>query len=203
MKLKYFLRGLGSGIVITTLILTISFNGKIKEISEEKSKTASVTQEPEVTQSITPTIEAEVTESVAPTKEAKATESVTPAEEAEATESVTATPEPTVTKEPTATVAPTEAPTATAEPTATATVTTAPTAATEPGQAEKKTLTIVSGMWSDKVAEELQKLGIIQDAADFDRYLIRNGYADKIKVGTFEIPMDASYEQIAKTITGR
>ena len=93
---------------------------------------------------------------------------------------------------------PTVTPTSTAKPTATVAPTT-----TAPSQVGTKKITIVSGMWSDKVAQELQKLGLIQDAEDFDRYLISNGYADKIRVGTFEIPTDASYEQIAKIITGR
>ena len=34
MKLKYFLRGLGSGVVITSIILTLSFQGRNSEMSE-------------------------------------------------------------------------------------------------------------------------------------------------------------------------
>ena len=223
MKRKYFLRGLGSGILITTLILTISFNGRKDEIFEEGKKAAEAAQELEVTKSVTPTESAKATESVTPTESAKITENVTPTESAKATESVTltaaptvtnaatATVTPTVTVTPTATVAPTatNVPTATAAPTATKaptkapTVTESPVTTTAPNQSATKKITIVSGMWSDKVAQELQKLGLIQDAEDFDKYLIKNGYAERIRVGTFEIPTDASYEQIAKIITGR
>ena len=36
MKQKYFLRGLASGIVVTTVILTISFNARKDDISEQE-----------------------------------------------------------------------------------------------------------------------------------------------------------------------
>ena len=34
MKIKYYLRGLGVGIIVTTIILTISFHGKQKDIDD-------------------------------------------------------------------------------------------------------------------------------------------------------------------------
>ncbi len=36
MKLKYYLRGLGIGIIITTIILTISYSGRKSEITDEE-----------------------------------------------------------------------------------------------------------------------------------------------------------------------
>lgn len=58
-------------------------------------------------------------------------------------------------------------------------------------------LTIHSGESSYTVSEELQNLEVIEDASEFDTYLCTNGYATRIHVGDHEIPMDATYEEIA------
>ena len=174
MKQKYFLRGLASGIVVTTVILTISFNARKDDISEQeviaRAEKLGMVMAEAVEDTPEPT-EAEVT--------------------------VTPTPEPT--EEPKATATPTPTPEPTEEPKATAT----PTPEAVQSSSEKKVLRIASGMWSDKVARELQAMGVIEDAADFDQYLIRNGYAERLVVGTFEIPVGATYEQIAQIITRR
>lgn len=64
-----------------------------------------------------------------------------------------------------------------------------------------KELTIREGDWSSDVSENLEKLGIISDAADFDSYLEEHGYSDEIRAGTFDIPSDADYDEIARRIT--
>ena len=62
-------------------------------------------------------------------------------------------------------------------------------------------LVIEKGNSSNVVADKLQALGVIRDSKDFDRYLVDHGYANRISVGTFQIPYDSGYEFIAKTIT--
>lgn len=189
MKLKYFLRGLASGIVITTMILTISFNARKDDISEheiikraEELGMVKAEDSERLAVTVLPTAEVEVTE------------------EAEITQVVEVTTEPT--EEPTAASEPTSEPAVTVTPTPEPTEEPKVTPTPEVVQAsEKKVITIVSGMWSDKVARELQSMGVIEDAADFDQYLVRNGYADRLVVGTFEIPEGADYEQIAQIIT--
>ena len=37
-------------------------------------------------------------------------------------------------------------------------------------------------------------------ASEFDRYLYENGYDKRINIGTYEIPVGADFEQIAKII---
>lgn len=66
-----------------------------------------------------------------------------------------------------------------------------------------KEFTIKEGEWSSDVSRNLKDMDIISDAAAFDAYLEKNGYSDKIKAGTFSIPKDASFEEIAKEITSR
>lgn len=221
MKLKYFLRGLGSGVVITALILSIAHGGdketmsdqeiirraeQLGMVQQERDLLAEATKSPTITNEVTPTVTGEATdknftddilamatEVAKPSKEAEPTEEVTPTKKAKS-EEVVPTKEAAPTKAE-ATVTPAKEPTATPEPSKEATVT--------PATGEKKVITIVSGMWSDQVARELQAMGVVENAIDFDQYLIKNGYANRIVVGTFQIPEQASYEEIAKIITSR
>lgn len=210
MKLKYFLRGLGSGVVVTALILSIAHGGNKETMSDqeiikraeqlgmvpqERDLLAEATKSPTITNEATPTVTGEATDkNFTDDILAMATEVAKPSKEAEPTEEATPTKEAAPTKAE-ATVTPTKEPTATPEPHKDATVT--------PSAGEKKVITIVSGMWSDQVARELQAMGVVESATDFDQYLIKNGYANRIVVGTFQIPEQASYEEIAKIITSR
>ena len=72
---------------------------------------------------------------------------------------------------------------------------------TQNGQSDYYILSVERGNSSNVVAEKLQRLGAIDDAKAFDRYLVDNGYANRISVGTFQIPAGSSYEWIARKIT--
>ncbi len=208
MKLKFFLRGLASGVVVTTVILSIANSGtqetsltdeqiiqKAKElgmveadsVSVSPTKNAVITQKPGVTVEITEIIQEE--EQV---EEPTAIVTLQPTE--------TATPKPTATA--------TSKPTATVTPKPTATATPKPTTPTEASESVSQnsqtvTITISSGMWSDSVAAQLKSLGAVDSATEFDQFLVANGYAERIAVGTYQIPAGSSYEQIAKIITRR
>lgn len=69
-------------------------------------------------------------------------------------------------------------------------------------EASSRQITISAGDWSSDVSRRLEAMDIISDAEDFDAYLERNGYSGKIKAGTYTIPLNATYEQIARAITG-
>ena len=62
-------------------------------------------------------------------------------------------------------------------------------------------LVVERGNSSDVVARRLESLGVISDAVDFDKYLVNNGYAGRISVGTFQIQYGSDYDLIARTIT--
>ena len=64
-----------------------------------------------------------------------------------------------------------------------------------------KTFTISKGMYSHDVADLCESIGLVENAKDFDRYLIQNGYASNIRINRYEIPVGASYEDIARIIT--
>lgn len=174
MKLKYYLRGLGIGILVTAAILTIVYHtkgsmsdsqimkraaqlGMVMASTEEDTLFAQTTQV-DTTIEETGTISIEETTTVVET-----TEAVTEA----------------------STEKPTEAPTV---------------APTEPAAAEA-VLTISPGMYSESVSAELVRLGIITNQKEFNSYLVNNGYAERIQTGDFKIKADMSYDEIARIIT--
>lgn len=198
MKLKYFLRGLASGVVVTTIILSIA-NGtgkenalteeqiiqKAKELGMVEAGKEKVSPTPKGTITPKPNVTVEVTEIIQ--------------EEEEQMEEPTVTPEATATPKPEATA--TSEPEATATPEPEATATEAPKS--EVQNTQEVTITISSGMWSDSVASRLEALGAVDSATKFDQYLVANGYAERLVVGTYQIPAGSSYEQIANIITRR
>lgn len=67
----------------------------------------------------------------------------------------------------------------------------------------KKQLTINDGDWAGKVSGELEKMGIIDDASAFDKYLTENGYSGVINSGTYDVSPEDSYHDLAEKITSR
>lgn len=162
MKLKYFLRGLGVGIVVTALLLCVSYrNTESSENIVEKAKKLGMVF-PEKTAK--PTISSE------PTKAPAVSGSAVKNEE----EKVTPTPKETKASE----------------------VTKKPTVSKD-----TITFTVRGGLLSSSVAREMREQGVIQDDDAFDDYIEKNGYGKKIRAGTYQIPKDASFEEIAKIIT--
>lgn len=195
MKLKYYLRGLGIGILVTALIMGFTTrdsrpltDAEIKAaaaelgmVESDSLRLADLPQEPTPTPEITPepTKELETT----PEPEATTESSGEPAKESETTPEPEAIPEvtPELTEEPE----------------------TASEAATETTQESGTdiSVTVSAGSGSRTVCNRLEEAGVITDAAEFDKYLCDQGYSKRICVGTFEIPADASWEEIAKIIT--
>lgn len=208
MKLKYYMRGLGIGIILTTLILTIGNNTisdeevirranalgmSFKDEEEDKLNKMLGNNDAE-DQGVTPV----VTVTIAPSP----TSAEQPASEL--------TPEPTPTLAPASEKKPTDAPEPTSaakptkeqKPTETVKPTTAPKAdiVTKPVSGSKISFTIERGMGSGEVAKVLMQAGVIKDAADFNRYIMKQGQAGNIKIGVFKIKKNASYDEIMKMI---
>lgn len=217
MKLKYYLRGLGVGIIVTLILTGIAGNKKQEMTNEEiKARAAELgmiegttlsgelAQESvqEDIQTPMPEPTAELTDTPSPIPESTDTPSPT----ADPTDTQTPTPEPTDTPspipEPTDTPSPTPEPTNTPTPTSKPADTAIPTQGSG-GDEETVTITVSRGDSSVKVSRMVQEAGLVENAQDFDRYLCENGYDKKISVGYHEIPVGASYEEIAEILTGR
>lgn len=63
-------------------------------------------------------------------------------------------------------------------------------------------ITIGRGDGSYTVSKKLEEAGAVPSAGDYDTFLCANGFDKRIRSGTFTIPADASDEQIARIITG-
>jgi len=69
------------------------------------------------------------------------------------------------------------------------------------GEEETVSVTIQAGTGSAAVCKQLEEAGLIENAHSFDRYLIDNGYSKKISIDSFEVPVGATEDEIAKIIT--
>lgn len=63
-------------------------------------------------------------------------------------------------------------------------------------------ITVGSGDGSYTVSQKLEDVGAVASASAFDTFLCENGYDKKIRSGSYTIPADAGEEQIARMITG-
>lgn len=183
MKRKYYLRGLGTGILVTALILIIASGQKETMTDEEVKARAKELGMVESTllsdlANQTPAAEPETMADPAATAEPETAEKATPEPAAEPETTAEPTPEPT------------------AEPEATAEPTTDP--ATEQ---ESILITIRSGESSVSVSKTLEEAGLVASAQGYDRYLCENGYDKKIRSGEHRIPVGADDAEIAAIIT--
>lgn len=199
MKLKYYLRGLGIGMIVTALILGISFSHR----QGQETQILTDDQIRERAEQLGMVDSSELTLAALQNSVQQAQEN---------TEKTEASPEPdteetTTTSEPETTVAPenttepetTAAPENTVEPEATPQPETI--AASEASQAV--TVTVKKGASSGSVSNRLQEAGLVEDAKSFDNYLCNNGYSRSINPGTYEIVPGTPKEEIAKIITGK
>lgn len=199
MKLKYYLRGLGIGMIVTALILGISFSHRQGQETQiltddqirERAEQLGMVDSSELTL-------AALQNSVQQAQENTEKTEASPESE---TEEATTTSEPEITVAPENTMEPetTAAPENTMEPEATPQPETI--AASEAAQAV--TVTVKKGASSGSVSSRLQEAGLVEDAKTFDNYLCNNGYSRSINPGTYEIVPGTSEEEIAKIITGK
>lgn len=203
MKLRFYLRGLGIGIVVTALIMGMTSeagqplsDAEIRALAENLGMVDPGTLSladvgspggnqpstpPENTNLPVSTEEPGIgngEEDSSPEME-NATESPEPGETAEPEESAVHSPLPEVTETPSPSPSPTQ---------------------TEVPDTESVTIVIVRGDSSYTVSRRLVEAGLIEDARGFDTYLVDNGYSKTIRTGTYKIPLGATWEEIARII---
>lgn len=191
MKLKYYMRGLGIGIILTALVLSISYHSarkndlSDKEIINRAEKLGMVMQEESSLD-----VALDNVKNSKPSPEVTPLITVTPALTLAATLTPSETPEPTLAPVPTVAPEPTLAPEPTIAPEPTETISTS-------DETSDITFTVLKGMDSGDVADVLFQNGLISDVHEFDQYLIGIEKASHIKAGTFTLPKNATYEEIA------
>lgn len=217
MNLKYYLRGLGVGIVVTSLILGIGLGSRKETLSNEEIKERA-RELGMVEESITVAEAAAQKEEEA--QEAEVTVAPVPEENAESDAEPIVNAEPEMSSEPAVSTG--AAPEASEKPNVSAAsepaASTAPEAGATPeagvkpvadeaeedsGTAPEKEIvdiTINPGEGSYVISQKLEQSGLIDDAAEYDAYLCDNGYHTKLRAGVHKIPMGSTREEIAKLL---
>ena len=207
MKLKYYLRGLGIGIAVTALLMGYSNKNRAAEPKAEVAteetagdlladRNGEATTEEVIEQSTVENVTVE-------TDSAETSEETSQEETASELESSTQEAE-TITE--TESVTETETESVQAEETTDKKEQTQSSTEADAGNALLQTtieINIVRGDDSGTVARKLQNAGIVESATEYDAYLMQHGYDKKIRVGKVEIPVDATWQEIAEYISGK
>ncbi len=197
MKLKYYLRGIGTGMIVTTLILAISFSFRKPEMTDEEIRQRAqalgmVMQEDSQTTEEKKVQETEEQGTMTPPADTQAT-----GQEAPSAGTPTAEQE----------VLPPDAGTTAQTP-------------QEPAQPDNAQGTPENGVSADQsgetggsfhlviesgdvcriVCEKLQKNGLIADAQAMRSHMSELGYANSIRAGAYEIPYGLTMEEVAQVI---
>lgn len=215
-KLQYYLRGLGVGMVVTAVIMGAALPAQEKEltdaqIKERALKLGMVEQNSVVLSDLQkePAVSNDVKEENEETL--PETESATQAEdllvdetviEEQGEQVVETLPEEVVSEEPVSEEQTSEESLVTEND-----VTEDSTSSLRVNgeiNTEGNTVTIVirSGADSYSVSKALEDTGLVEDAKAYDRFLCDGGYSKRIRTGTYMIAADTSEEEIAKIITG-
>ena len=177
MKLKYYLRGLGIGIIITTIVLMIAYSGRKTELTDAEiiaraEGLGMVMKEDPLFSNSESNKDSENVASEVSTEQDVATE--TESEVSTEVGNEVATEIETETETETTVVPETEV---------------APSG-------ETYHLVIPTGSYPRLICNELQDNGVIEDAAALRQYLADMGFATSIKVGEYEIPYGATNEEV-------
>ncbi|HAU87174.1 MAG TPA: hypothetical protein DCW90_17315 [Lachnospiraceae bacterium] len=181
MKVKYFLRGLGIGILVTTLLLFVGARKNVQssmtdEQIIQRAKQLGMLTKDEVSDykmdqnldNLKETINAST--SPEPSKKPEVSEKAEPSE-----------------RKTDASVSPVKKPEKKKD--------------KEKKEAETISIKIEPGMVSQSIARYLYQKNVIGSATDFNKYMQEHDVAEKLRAGEFEIPKDATYEEIVEIIT--
>lgn len=212
MKLKYYLRGLGIGMIVTALILGISFSNRQDQTSQimtddqirERAAELGMVDSSELTLAALQNSAKQPTEGTAEENTQTQEQNNIEAEpETTVPAETQATAEPETTQEPEATAEPEPEKTAEPEKTVGPETTAEPEVTEAPQRTQTASITIQRGDDSGSVSRWLYEAGLVENAKAFDNYLCNNGYSRSINPGTYEIAPGTSEEEIAKIITGK
>lgn len=198
MKLKYYLRGLGIGIIVTTIVLTISNATGGKSMSDEdvikRAEALGMVMEEDAsgsrlkdqmqdtqeetaateadTQEDTTAAEADTQDAGQNTDDTQATDESMDGQNTDGQEADAQTQEETPVQN-------------------------------QEADAQSYMLVVNAGAVCRQICDELQDNGVIDNSEELRKYLGDNGYAKQISPGNYEIPYGASFEEIAQILITR
>jgi hypothetical protein len=166
MRLKYYLRGIGIGVIFATLLLSISFYFGGNDFSSKEMTDEEIIEKATELGMVMPedSEEDEATDETSSEEETEATSDATTEEENATEEETVPEYEPVVESSET-------------------TVKYVP-------------FTVNSGESSDTVAANLYKAGLVDSASEFNDYMNTLGVDNRIQSGTFYVKADSTYDDI-------
>lgn len=204
MKFKYFLRGLGVGIVFACIICLAAFqeNASDKmtdaEVIERAKQLGMVEQENQIGDLLKDKNSSEE-EGATQTKENSSTSEQAVSEED--TEEKSTEQKSTTQKNDSEKVSSTQADSSEQQADPKESATTEQADKGNSSTEETVEITVEKGSSSYPICQKLEALGMIKNAAEFDTYLIENGYANRIRVGTHKLTKGMDYKAIAEAIS--
>ena len=191
MRLKYYLRGLGIGIVVTAVIMGVSAERQKPVMTDEqiiaRAKELGMVEQ----EGILAEIAGESVAAVDQTEEAKAEAPKQEEAKAETPEQEEAKAEAPKQEEAKAETPKTE---------------TADQETAKPETVQKTSSVVVSiypGEGSYTVSRKLAALGLVESADIYDKFLCQNGYDKKLCTGNYTITEGATADEIARILTKR
>ena len=191
MRLKYYLRGLGIGIVVTAVIMGVSAERQKPVMTDEqiiaRAKELGMVEQ----EGILAEIAGESVVAVEQTEEAKAEAPKQEEAKAEAPKQEEAKAEAPKQEEAKAETPKTE---------------TADQETAKPETVQKTSSVVVSiypGEGSYTVSRKLAALGLVESADIYDKFLCQNGYDKKLCTGNYTITEGATADEIARILTKR
>lgn len=181
MRLKYYIRGLGAGILLATILLSVSFffggGYKNKELSDEeiiaRAEKLGMVMEEKDSKEETEKTDSETSEEDADTVDESFATEEKPEEEMTIDEFVEEAEE-----------------TNAAEQNEDATV-------------SYQAFTVKSGESSETIANNLYKQGLVDSSASFNKYLGELGVDNRIQSGTFYVQVGSSYDDIVALLVNK
>lgn len=179
LKLKYYLRGVGAGIIIATLILTIA--GNVSPKKENVKSTGETTSSSPIYNPSTKESESSAkNEQSSKNEQTSENEKASTDEQHSDTENASNTENEEPSKEEN---------------------TTAPNEEPSIYGGEERTVNIPSELnTSLAISMYLYEMGIVEDGRDFNTFLEQNGYDKNLHTGVKTIPSGATYEEIASIL---
>jgi len=196
MRLKYYLKGIGVGLIIAALLMGIATRDSATMTDEEikvRAKELGMVEQKTLADTIRPT-EVPVQSQAPVTSPPK--EVVEPVETKQPIENIPSQTEEPAKETETPVEETIEEPTPTENPTA------------EPANTEQPVITqetiifeIYKGESSDSISKRLAEQGLVAEAIAYNNYLCNNGYDRKLNIGTYQLKIGMTEEEIAKIIT--
>lgn len=183
MKLKYYLRGIGIGVVVTTIIFMISMSIHKNElqsqnVAEKTTESKTVAEYESESSQMKDTAAADTQQDTAATEKKESDSEQIANKDNASTKKATAVKKKEATPKQDETVK------------------------SDTKHSDKKVrIEISGGEYSDVICRKLKEEGLIDDADAYNKFLVENEYDNFILPGVYEIPMDSTYEEIAVLLT--